>query len=371
MKKGLIIVPNLQFNDGISTVMMNYYYEIVKKDWKIDFLVLKDEDTPWKSDVIKNSGNVFCLPPKSKYSKETKEYIKTIVKENGYDIIHVNIPGEVARLTLCFAKKYKVKTRIFHCHNPKNNLNMKAKVSTFIYDNLCLKKANRFIACSKSTGISRFKNRKFYILKNVIDTEHFIYSSEKRVEIRNKLDINDKIVIGVVGRFTMQKNPYFLVDCFTELCKKNEKYFLLWIGEGEEKTKIEEKLISNGLKNKFCFPGKKSDVGNWYCAMDIFFLPSKFEGLGIVFLEAQCSGLTCVASDTVPKETEITELMNKYSLSERPSIWADKINKLCENMSERKNRAECFMDVGYTHESSKMDMLKLYEKFRGGIDANN
>lgn len=361
-KKALILLPYLKNGDGTAVALMNYYQELIEHGWRIDFLVLKIFECEWLNKVKADGNNIYELPKENKYSYKVSRKIRSIIKEGKYDIVHVNMPGHVGFETLKMARQYGIGKRIFHAHNPRNNLNLKTVISTKVYDYLLQREATELVACSKSAGNSRFGNKDFQVLKNVIDTDRFVYRLEDRRYIREKLHIEKKVVVGVVGRFAAQKNPEFLLECFAEYNKLNKESVLLWIGDGELQEKIQDRAKNMGLKGACLFVGRKNNIEKWYSAMDLFLLPSKFEGMGIVFLEAQCTGLPCFGSTNVPIETEVTELMHRISLKQEANYWATAVKKVTDMSGDRRSRASEFINAGYTHEATKSDLLNMYEK---------
>lgn len=361
-KKALILLPYLKNGDGTAVALMNYYQELIEHGWRIDFLVLKIFEYEWLNKVKADGNNIYELPKENKYSYKVSRKIRSIIKEGKYDIVHVNMPGHVGFETLKMARQYGIGKRIFHAHNPRNNLNLKTVISTKVYDYLLQREATELVACSKSAGNSRFGNKDFQVLKNVIDTDRFVYRLEDRRYIREKLHIEKKVVVGVVGRFAAQKNPEFLLECFAEYNKLNKESVLLWIGDGELQEKIQDRAKNMGLKGACLFVGRKNNIEKWYSAMDLFLLPSKFEGMGIVFLEAQCTGLPCFGSTNVPIETEVTELMHRISLKQEANYWATAMKKVTDMSGDRRSRASEFINAGYTHEATKSDLLNMYEK---------
>ncbi|MFR8476765.1 MAG: glycosyltransferase [Agathobacter rectalis] len=361
-KKALILLPYLKNGDGTAVALMNYYQELIEHGWRIDFLVLKIFECEWLNKVKADGNNIYELPKENKYSYKVSRKIRSIIKEGKYDIVHVNMPGHVGFETLKMARQYGIGKRIFHAHNPRNNLNLKTVISTKVYDYLLQREATELVACSKSAGNSRFGNKDFQVLKNVIDTDRFVYRLEDRRYIREKLHIEKKVVVGVVGRFAAQKNPEFLLECFAEYNKLNKESVLLWIGDGELQEKIQDRAKNMGLEGACLFVGRKNNIEKWYSAMDLFLLPSKFEGMGIVFLEAQCTGLPCFGSTNVPIETEVTELMHRISLKQEANYWATAMKKVTDMSGDRRSRASEFINAGYTHEATKSDLLNMYEK---------
>lgn len=359
-KKALILLPYLKNGDGTAVALMNYYQELIEHGWRIDFLVLKIFECEWLNKVKADGNNIYELPKENKYSYKVSRKIRSIIKEGKYDIVHVNMPGHVGFETLKMARQYGIGKRIFHAHNPRNNLNLKTVISTKVYDYLLQREATELVACSKSAGNSRFGNKDFQVLKNVIDTDRFVYRLEDRRYIREKLHIEKKVVVGVVGRFAAQKNPEFLLECFAEYNKLNKESVLLWIGDGELQEKIQDRAKNMGLKGACLFVGRKNNIEKWYSAMDLFLLPSKFEGMGIVFLEAQCTGLPCFGSTNVPIETEVTELMHRISLKQEANYWATAMKKVTSldgiwvpwftgKLKERKIREINVLAMDYVH----------------------
>ena len=359
-KKALILLPSLEKGDGSAAAIMNYYDALEENGWTLDFLLTRYTQNDRTEKIALHGGRIFILPPKNKYSYSVAKKLLSVIKHGNYSIIHINLPGHIAYLALKDAKKYEIPIRIFHCHNPKNTLNLKTRVSTAIYDSLCLRYASQLIACSNSAGVSRYGNRDFKVLKNLISVSSFKYDSTVRKEIRRKIDAENNIIVGVVGRITAQKNPLFLVECFAAFKRKEPSAKLLWIGEGEMKEQVQNLLKEKSIFDDCIFTGRMENVGQWYSAMDLFLLPSIFEGLGIVFLEAQCSGLLCFGSDRVPPETEITPLMHRLSLRENADNWASAMQKEISSSNIRQDMGEYLRKAGYTFETSGNDMLLLY-----------
>ena len=359
-KKALILLPSLEKGDGSAAAIMNYYDALAEEGWKVDFLLVRGTQKNRTQKITQNNGQIFVLPQKNKYSYTVTKMIMTVIKNGNYSVVHVNLPGHIAYCALKSAEKQGMPLRIFHCHNPKNTLNLKTKISTAIYDSLCLRHSNQLIACSKSAGLSRFGDRPFEILKNLVSVSAFKYDSKARTELRRKIKAENSIVVGVVGRITAQKNPLFLIECFEAFKRKEPRAKLLWIGEGELLEKVKISLKGKGLLNDCIFAGRKENVGKWYSAMDIFLLPSVFEGLGIVFLEAQCSGLLCFGSDKVPPETEVTGLMHRLPLKMSADDWAEFMQKEFNGIRVRQDMGDYVQKAGYTLETSGTDMLKLY-----------
>ena len=188
------------------------------------------------------------------------------------------------------------------------------------------KYATDFIACSKSSGEFLFGDiKQITIINNSIDREKFRFNSQSREIYRKKWKLNDQLVIGTVGRLSKQKNTEFLLEIFREIHANKKNSTLLIVGKGKQKDSLLKKAKDMSLEHAIRFLGVRDDIPDIMSAMDIFVLPSRFEGFGIVLLEAQVVGLPCFSSDKVPKETCISDYITYLSLDLSPNEWAQKI----------------------------------------------
>ncbi|AHV98592.1 glycosyltransferase EpsF2 [Paenibacillus sabinae T27] len=195
-------------------------------------------------------------------------------------------------------------------------------------------------------GNKACKTGDFYIINNSIEAEKFIFNESVRMLIRKELQIEDKFVIGHVGRFDEQKNHYGLIEIFKEVHDQKFNSVLLLVGNGKLKSQIEEKVNKLGLKDSVIFTGARSDVSELMQAMDIFVFPSLREGLGIVVIEAAASGLHCIVSDSIPKEAYVTSQIESVPLKDNAFIWAGKILNYSDGY-ERVNALENIKEHNY------------------------
>ena len=201
--------------------------------------------------------------------------------------------------------------RILHNHTTDNKAEGLRTVIKRILRPFAKLFANQYWACSKLAaewmyGKQAAENGEVTIINNAIDLEKFAFDKKKREQLRKALNLENKFVIGHVGRFMKQKNHEFLIDIFAEVSKKNNKAILLLIGDGPLKQVIENKVNILGLSAKVIFFGVRNDVADLYNAMDVFVLPSLYEGLGMVCIEAQVNNLYSIVSTKVPKEAQIS-----------------------------------------------------------------
>jgi len=195
-------------------------------------------------------------------------------------------------------------------------------------------------------------------MNNAIDAKKFIYNEEVRKQKRAELGVEDKFVIGHVGRFNLQKNHEFLVKRFADFAKTNEDAVLVLIGNGELQEKIKEMAKEYGIETKVNFLGLREDIPQLLQAMDLFLFPSLFEGLPVTLVEAQAAGLPCVISDTITDEIMITDQISKVSLSGNTSLWNQEIAKY--RYSKRKNTIEDIIEHGFDIEKNARWLEEFY-----------
>ena len=328
----LFIVPNLRIGTGVTNVIINHYDKLIKENYHIDFCALQNRESPFTEFIKQNGGHIYFMPEgENGYPSKTQTpaFLKNLIHFGNYDIVHTNIVGRFAVYIGYYSKKYGVPYRIYHAHNPRDMHDIRSFIASIIFDNLSVNYNNRYLACSKAAGNSVFKQRKFEVIRNTIDTEKFRFSEKERYFIRKKLDIPDKtLVVGTVCRISYQKNPFFMIDIFYAFHKYNKNSVLLWAGTGDLDTKLKQYVKDKHLESCVLFLGSRSDIALFYSAMDIFVLPSRYEGLGIVYIEAQASGLPTFASDVVPIETKVTDLIEYIPLSNTVEQWSDRIKKM-------------------------------------------
>lgn len=181
-------------------------------------------------------------------------------------------------------------------------------------------------ACGKDAGKWMFHNKPFEIIRNGINLKQYRYNEVVRSEYRKKLDVGRRTVIGHIGNFVDQKNHTFLLDAFAELLKMDENYLLLLISEGSLLEEIKEKARVLQIEDNVVFTGKTTVVQHYLQAMDLFVLPSLYEGLPVVLIEAQAAGLPCIVSDRVTKEADLTDSITYIPIN-NPKDWAMEIKK--------------------------------------------
>ena len=292
---------------GVESVVMNYYRNIDRNKIQFDFICDSDSINIPYQEIEKLGGRVFLVPPYQKILAYQKELIKTF-KENNYKIVHSHI-NTLSLFPLRAAKKAGIPIRISHSHSTSTPKEWKRNFFKNILRKFSKVYPTHYLCCSKIAGIYQFGKKKYndgevFLVNNAIDIEKFTYNELIRKELRKELKIdNDTLVIGHIGRFVTVKNHKFLIETFKEIHEKNSNSILLLAGQGPLENEIKEKVKELNLTNSVIFLGQRNDVNKLYQVFDIFLLPSLYEGLPVVGVEAQTAGLLCILSNKVPKET--------------------------------------------------------------------
>lgn len=340
---------------GIESLIMSLYRNIDKSLVQFDLLVETQRWLPDFEEIVQNGGQVYQLTPFNKknpfgYIHDLKDFFK---KHRGeYTVLHSHTVTRSAPI-LYYAKKFAVPCRISHSHTDSFDGNRLIALSELLV-RLNNKLSTHYLAASQQAGSYYFdKDKKpFTVLKNTIDTENFSYSPEKRKRLRKSLNMEEYFVVGHTGRFTYQKNHWKIVDVFYHVHKKLPNARLLLVGDGPTMDDIKKKAKELGIFDYTIFTGSRSDVSDLLQAMDVFFLPSFFEGFCISLLEAQSVGLPCVASDIIPKEVQLTDLITTISLDDNDKIWSEAIVSYWEH--PRSSQHKMITEKGYdTRENAK------------------
>ena len=302
---------------GVESVIMNYYRHLDRTKVQFDFICDEDSTRIPYDEIKKLGGRVFLVP---KYQKLT-QYLKSLedlFRKNQYRIVHSNV-NTLSVFPLYAAKKAGVPIRISHSHSTSNPKEWKRNIIKNILRPFSKKYATDYFACSELAGRYLFGDKTFdqgkvKIIHNAIDFNKFKFDPEARKKLRKELNIDEKTtVIGHVGRFVQTKNHNFLVNVFKEYHTKNPDSKLLLIGAGPLEEKIKTKVKKLNLTDSVLFLGQREDINKLYSVMDVFCLPSLYEGLPVAGIEAQAAGLPCVYSDKVTIEADATN--NAYYAS--------------------------------------------------------
>lgn len=327
----ILMLFTIMNRGGAETMVMNYYRNIDRSKIQFDFMVHREERGAYDDEIELLGGKIYRMLPIYpqnfyRYKKELKHFF-SIHKE--YQIIHSHM-SELGYFAFKEAKKQgRVKVRICHAHNAPYGWDLKMVMRTY-FKKAMLPYVTHMFVCSKKAGNWLFgKEHKddFIMMNNAIDAKKFRFNLEYSKQLKTEMNLENRLVIGHVGRFNKQKNHKFIIEIFNEIYRKNKNSVLILIGGGTEKEikDIKKQINLYGLTNAVKFMGVQKDVSMFMHVFDIFLFPSLFEGLPVTLIEAQASGLPCVISDTISDQVIITPLVNKYSLNFNAKQWASYI----------------------------------------------
>lgn len=314
---------------GVESFIWNTYTNLNLEKFQIDFWGRSASSNEYIQYMNEHNSKLYVFnSKKNKVMKQIEviNHIRNIVKKNKYDCVHIHVGNAFSAFIYYCGVISVSKNIIIHSHSSGKSIkNIRWFLSSvfkhFIYGKNILR-----LACSDVAGKWMFPSRYNYkIIENGIDFSRFTFNLQIRNKIRNSLNIENKFVIGHVGRFSYEKNHEFLIDVFNEIYKQNKNTVLLLVGNGSLEKQIREKVRNLGLDDAVIFYGTTPDVNELYQAMDCFVLPSHYEGMPIVLVESQAAALKTVCSDTITNEAKITDLLEYMSLSLSAEAWAKKI----------------------------------------------
>lgn len=364
MKRILHVFAKLT-RGGIETFVMNVYRCIDRTQFQFDFL-LTQKGGEYEDEVRSMGGQIYYIEPRNKgfvnYSKNLEAFFKENVDK--FYAIHQHAPTLTSLEPLFYAKKYGIKKRIIHAHSSSVSGAKYHYILHFFGKFLVKSLATNYIACSEKarnwlfnyTGISM---QDVLMLNNGIDVSKFSFNSEIRIQKRKELGVENQVVIGHVGRFIKVKNHPFLISIFYEYHKLVPNSMLLLVGNGENLNAIKEQVESLNLTEYVKFLGSRSDVHLLLQALDVFIMPSLFEGFPVSLIEVQTSGLLTVISDTIAHESKLIDDLHFLSLKKSPKEWANDIFKY-QNIHKRIDCSKQIIDKGFDINMTTKILENLY-----------
>ncbi len=346
MKK--VLVYGMSFNPGgVESVIINYYRHIDKSRVQFDF-ISSYKTLAYEQEIRENGGGIYKVNPTRKI--KFRKQLKQIFQNNDYDAIWVNVCF-ANYIYLKYAKKFGIKIRIIHSHNSQNMGTISQGIKHKIRKKFLAKYATDFWSCGEFAGEYFYSEEirnsdKYKIINNAIDLNKYAFSKHVREQVRKELGVTDNFVVGHVGRLHFQKNQEFLIDIFAEIKKRDSSAILLLVGQGGDKTKLVNKVKSLNLDGSVKFLGARTDVERLLQAFDVMPFPSLFEGLSVVMIEGQASGIPIYASDTLAKNTKIADNFVFCSLKDSAKAWAEKIMNDKVNF-KRKSNVDELRKAGY------------------------
>ena len=341
---------------GAETMCMNLYRHINREEIQFDFIKHTHKIGAYEDEIKEMGGRIYEAPRYKlynhiKYCRWWKNYLR---KHPEYKIIHGHF-FTISAIYFKIAKKYgRITVGHSHCTEPDKN-----SFKSFLLSYLC-KKMDKFsdvrLACSQEAGKWIYK-KDFIVLNNAIETKQFLYNAKEREKVRSAFDLKNRYVIGTIGRIMYQKNPLGIVEIFKATHTQRPDALLMWIGDGPMRKVAENKVKEYGLEHFVLFLGVRADVPSLLQAMDAFILPSFYEGLPVVAIEAQAAGLPCYISDKISSEVKITEMCRLISL-DRIGDW---VKNLCKRQPDRTNQADEIIKAGYDIQDTALWLSDFYK----------
>ena len=319
---------------GAEKIVVDYFKNVDREKFQWDFIITKYDD-PNKVGLLEKvvcqlGGNIYKVTRKRvNYMKNIAE-TNEIIKNGNYDIVHSHL-DELSAFYLMSAKKYKVPVRICHSHLAGTSRGRLVEILCKILKPLLYFSVTNKFACGVEAGktlwgIKAVEKGDVYIMHNAIDIDKFVFNKAIRKEKRKELNVDDKIVVGSVGRLSYQKNPEKIIDIFKKYHEAQKSSVLLMIGIGDKLEELKKIVKNYNIEDSVLFLSRRTDINELMMAMDFFLLPSRFEGLPIVLVEAQCTGLTCIVSNKITKEIKINDNLFFMDISSKSDEWIKYMN---------------------------------------------
>lgn len=335
---------------GKKNLVMEYYRHIDKSKVQFDFICDSDSKAIPEEEITALGGRVYKIRPYQKIFSNVIDIYK-ICRKNKYPIVHA-YNSTMNVFSMFAAKIAGVRVRISESLSMAHNDDWKTKIKKILRP-MSGWFATHYMACGTDCGKWQFgekcyKDGRIAVFKTAINTEENSYDITMRNKTRAMYGWDDKIVIGHIGRFTPQKNTLFLIDIFDAVLKKDGNAVFCLIGDGELKEKVLERISNYSFGDNMNYLGGREDIRQFYNAMDAFVLPSLYEGLPVVGLEAQSCGLPVFYSDEITQEAKVCDATHFISLNSSPDEWAELILKVTkENKQKRCSHSKDVAEAGF------------------------
>ncbi len=364
MTRVLYIVPDID-GGGVGSIVLNYISHMNLDGMQID-VVTQDfgREQFYAKKYVKAGAKVFFI--KRRKDDITNHFfeIKEIIKNGNYDVVHSH-DQNWSVFYLLLAKKYGVRVRIAHSHLTKQDSD-KWKIRILNCFNPLLKRtATGYFACGKEAGRYMWGKKiadseMLYVMRNSVNVEQFLFADDTRKKHRELLGVTKKTVIGHIGRFEQQKNHKYLIKVFNVYKEINNNAVLLLIGKGQLEEEVKSMIEKLGIMDSVLFLGVRDDIPEILCAMDCFVLPSYFEGLPVVGIEAQASGLPCVFSDAVTDEVKLLDSTIFLSLNDDIDKWCKAIDTVIGKCNNREKAGQIIKDNGFSIDKEAEKLRNYY-----------
>lgn len=361
MKRLLCILSGMD-SGGAETFLMKIYRALDRSKYQMDFCINVEHECFYEREIIALGGKIYRIPEKSRSLKQFKKGLTEVVRQNNYKYVLRIASTPMSFMDIKIAKKAGANVCSVRSSNSSDGASLKSKIAYLLGKLLYRKYADVKIAPSDlaaryTFGDKAFEKGEVYILHNALDLNVYRFDEQARKAIHDEFSIGNEVkIVGHIGRFSEQKNHTFLLDVFNEIHDKDPNTMLLLVGKGELEKNIREKIVEFGLMRNVIFTGVRSDIPALLSAIDVFLLPSLYEGMPNVVIEAQATGLPCLIADTISKEANVTGLVQYLPLID-PVLWAEKALSMISE--KRKGTKDIMTEKGYDIETVCKQFVRL------------
>lgn len=359
MKRILCILSSLSAG-GAETFLMKVYRSLPPQEYQMDFIVSEDGGC-YTQEVLDRGGRIYKIPLRTKDPVGAFLGIYQTVQNNRYASVLKLGESSIAVVDLIAAKLGGAKTLALRSCNAPTGMSAASRVvhallMPVLNGVATVKLAPSILAAEYMFG-KRHAHRDVRLIHNGVNLSVFHFDAEGGRKIREEFSLDDKPVVGHVGRFHEQKNHPFLLEVFAKIRQMRSDAVLMLVGTGKLETEIRSRIRELGLEDAVVFTGLRFDIPQLLSAMDVFVFPSIHEGMPNTVIEAQATGLPCVIADTITKEANITGLVQYLPLAQTPEYWAE--TALAAVAETRRNTHQDFVDHGYDIGSVAMELMEL------------
>ncbi|MFD2598323.1 glycosyltransferase [Sphingobacterium corticis] len=361
MIKVLHVVTRLNVG-GLTTFLMNYYKHIDRSRIKFDFVAIDTgQKHAYHDQFEKFGGKVFYMP--SQFVQRGTFFVK-LLRNGNYSVVHCHIEVQ-SGIYLLLAKLTGVPVRISHAHWSRENNGFQNRVLKFLLNRVVTLRAGASnIAIEAVVGKDYSTNSR--VIHNAVDLEHFKFDESVRKHYRKSFNFGDNIIIGFVGRLTHQKNILFIIEILNTLVKQRDDIRLLVVGDGEDGSLFKKEIEDRDLAPFIYWLRERSDINELMNAMDILLLPSHYEGLPLVAVEAQAASLHVIASENVTRQVNLSSFISYEPIDIGSEfLWSKAIESIGKDYL-RHSTTDVLTKAGFNIKEEAKNLLNLYENLVNG-----
>jgi len=349
---------------GIESFLRNVIMRMDLSRLEIDIVAAQICASVFTAELKERGVRFYELSGSQHKLRQNHQMFKRLLQERRYDVVHLNIFQGLSLYYAYLARKAGAPVRIAHSHNSALRQSRTKWLKLVLHNlakRLLAENATDYWACSKPAAEFMFPHKyKYEFIPNGIDIEQFRFNPDVREKVRRELGLENKLVIGNVGRLCYQKNQEFLLGVFKEFQAEMPDSVLLLVGEGKLKADLQQKAEQLGVADKIIFYGVTDKVEELLWAMDVLVMPSRFEGLPVTVVEAQAAGLPCVLASAITSECGLLAKTVFLSLESNIKLWCKAICGLAIGDVERQNAADVVKTAGFDVADVSREIENVY-----------